>query len=193
MVFDFEYVKKTDPAVYELAREEARKQVEQVRLIPSENYASAAVLQALSTAFANKYSEGYPGRRYYEGQEFIDRLETLAIERAKRVFGAEHANVQPYSGSPANLAVYFALLQPGDKVMGLDLPSGGHLTHGWKVNFSGVYYESHPYRGNADGWLDYDQIRRQALEVRPKMIIAGATAYPRQWDFEALARIAREV
>jgi glycine hydroxymethyltransferase len=195
MVFDFEYLKKTDPTVYELAVREARKQVEQIRLIPSENYASAAVLQALSTPFANKYSEGYPGenKRYYEGQEFIDQVECLAIARATKLFGADHANVQPYSGSPANLAVYFALLQPGDRVMGLDLPSGGHLTHGWKVNFSGTYYESHPYGGNPDGWLDYDRIRQQALEVRPKMIIAGATAYPRLWDFEALGRIAREV
>jgi glycine hydroxymethyltransferase len=193
MVFDFEHVRKTDPEVYELAREEARKQVEQIRLIPSENYASAAVLQALSTAFANKYSEGYPGRRYYEGQEFIDRLETLTIERAKKVFGAQHANVQPYSGSPANLAVYFALLNPGDRVMGLALPSGGHLTHGARINFSSVYYESHPYTGNDDGWLDYDRIREQALQVRPKLIIAGGTAYPRIWDFEALAGIAREV
>jgi glycine hydroxymethyltransferase len=191
----FGYVRRTDPAIFELAIREAQKQVEQIRLIPSENYASAAVLEALSTPFANKYSEGYPGenKRYYEGQEFIDQVEELAIERAKQVFGAEHANVQPYSGSPANLAVYFALLQPGDRVMGLDLPSGGHLTHGWKVNFSGVYYESHPYSGNADGWLDYDRIREQALQVRPKMLIAGATAYPRLWDFEALGKIAKEV
>jgi len=189
----FGYVRKTDPAIYELAIQEARKQVEQIRLIPSENYASAAVLQALATPFANKYSEGYPGRRYYEGQEFVDQLESLTIERAKQLFGAEHANVQPYSGSPANLAVYFALLKPGDRVMGLALPSGGHLTHGAKLNFSSVYYESHAYSGNADGWLDYDQIRQQALEIRPKMIIAGGTAYPRLWDFEAMAKIAREV
>lgn len=193
MIFDFELVRKADPAIYELAQQEARKQVEQIRLIPSENYASAAVLQALSTAFANKYSEGYPGRRYYEGQEFIDQLESLTIERAKKLFGAEHANVQPYSGSPANLAAYFALLQPGDPVMGLALPSGGHLTHGARLNFSSVYYQSHPYTGNADGWLDYDQIREQALQVRPKLIVAGGTAYPRAWDFEALGRIAKEV
>jgi glycine hydroxymethyltransferase len=191
----FEAIRRTDPAIYELAVREAKKQVEQIRLIPSENYASAAVLQALATPFVNKYSEGYPGenKRYYEGQEFIDQVETLAIERAKSLFGADHANVQPYSGSPANLAVYFALLKPGDRVMGLDLPAGGHLTHGWKVNFSGSYYESHPYRGNAEGWLDYDQIREQARQVRPKLIIAGATAYPRQWDFAALGEIAREV
>ncbi len=193
MVFDFDLVKRSDPAVYELAVKEARKQVEQIRLIPSENYASAAVLQALTTSFANKYSEGYPGRRYYEGQEFVDPLESLAIERAKRVFGADHANVQPYSGSPANLAAYFALLQPGDRVMGLALPSGGHLTHGARLSFSSSFYESHPYSGNEEGWLDYDQIRAQALEVRPKLIIAGGTAYPRAWDFAAMAAIAAEV
>src|SRR5919199_1495024 len=193
MVFDFDYVRKADPEIYELALQEARKQAEQVRLIPSENYASAPVLQALCTAFSNKYSEGYPGRRYYEGQEFIDQLESLTIERAKKLFGADHANVQPYSGSPANLAAYFALLNPGDRVMGLALPSGGHLTHGARINFSSVFYESHPYTGNDDGWLDYDQIREQARQVRPRLIIAGGTAYPRVWDFAALASIAREV
>src|SRR5688500_5955348 len=148
MVFDFELIRKADPVIYDLAMAEAKKQVEQVRLIPSENYASAPVLQALSTSFANKYSEGYPGRRYYEGQEFIDQLESLTIDRAKKLFGADHANVQPYSGSPANLAVYFALLQPGDKVMGLALPSGGHLTHGARLSFSSTFYESHPYTGD---------------------------------------------
>ena len=188
-------IRQTDPVIYELVLREARKQVEQIRLIPSENYASLAVLEALATPFANKYSEGYPGedKRYYEGQEFVDQVELLAIERAKQLFGADHANVQPYSGSPANLAVYFALLKPGERVMGLDLPAGGHLTHGTRVNFSGTYYESHPYRGGVDGWLDYDQIREQARQVRPRLIIAGATAYPRLWDFEALGKIAREV
>jgi glycine hydroxymethyltransferase len=193
MIFGFEHVRRTDSRIYDLALSEARKQVEQVRLIPSENYASAAVLEALATPFANKYSEGYPGRRYYEGQEFVDQLEALTIERAKHLFGADHANVQPYSGSPANLAAYFALLNPGDRVMGLALPSGGHLTHGARLSFSSVYYESHPYTGNDDGWLDYDQIRSQALEVRPKLIIAGGTAYPRQWDFQAFGDIAEEV
>ncbi len=193
MVFDFDLVKRADPQIYELAIAEARKQVEQIRLIPSENYASAAVLQALATPFANKYSEGYPGRRYYEGQEFVDQLESLTIDRAKKLFGAQHANVQPYSGSPANLGAYFALLQPGDKVMGLALPSGGHLTHGARLNFSSTFYESIPYTGNDQGWLDYDQIRDQALQVRPKMIIAGGTAYPRVWEFDKLAAIAKEV
>lgn len=193
MVFGFEHVRRMDPVVYDLAVKEARKQSEQIRLIPSENYASSAVLEALSTSFANKYSEGYAGRRYYEGQEFVDQVELLAIERAKRLFGAEYANVQPYSGSPANLAVYFALLQPGDPVMGLGLPAGGHLTHGARLNFSSVYYQSHPYVGREDGWLDYDQIREQALKVRPRLLIAGGTAYPRLWDFAAMAEIAREV
>lgn len=191
----FAALRQTDPAVFQLSAREAQKQVEQIRLIPSENYASAAVLQALATPFGNKYSEGYPGedKRYYEGQEFIDQVENLAIERAKAVFGADHANVQPYSGSPANMAVYFALLKPGDRVMGLDLPAGGHLTHGWRVNFSGAYFWSHPYRGGEGGWLDYDQIRDQARWVRPRLLVAGATAYPRQWDFAALGEIAREV
>jgi glycine hydroxymethyltransferase len=189
----FAFLKQNDPAVYQLAVSEAQKQVEQIRLIPSENYASAAVLQALATPFANKYSEGYPGRRYYEGQEYIDQLESLTIDRAKKLFGADHANVQPYSGSPANLAAYFALLQPGDRVMGLALPSGGHLTHGAKLSFSSVYYDSHPYTGREDGWLDYDQIRDQARKVRPKLLIAGGTAYPRVWDFAAMAGIAQEV
>ncbi len=193
MILNLEHVEQTDPTVAELARAEARRQVEQIRLIPSENYASAAVLEALSTPFGNKYSEGYPGRRYYEGQTFVDQIETLAIDRARAVFGADHANVQPYSGSPANLAAYFALLQPGDRVMGLSLPAGGHLTHGARLSFSSVFYESHPYEGGPDGWLDYDQIRAQALAVRPKLLIAGGTAYPRTWNFAALAAIAAEV
>jgi len=163
MVFNLEHVRKADPAVYELAVGEAKKQVEQIRLIPSENYASTPVLEALCTSFANKYSEGYPGRRYYEGQEFIDPLETLAIDRAKKLFGADHANVQPYSGSPANLAAYFALLNPGDRVMGLGLAAGGHLTHGARLSFSSVFYESHPYGGNEDGWLDYDRCLLESL------------------------------
>src|SRR6186997_3375481 len=145
MVFGFEQVRKTDPAVYELAVQEARKQVEQIRLIPSENYASAAVLEALATSFANKYSEGYPGRRYYEGQEFIDQLETIARDRATALFGVDHANVQPYSGSPANLAVYLAFAQPGDTVMGMALPMGGHLTHGWSVSATGRWFRSVQY------------------------------------------------
>src|SRR5256885_1618888 len=166
-----------DAAVYELCRAEERRQAEKIRLIPSENYVSRAVLEATGTVFTNKYSEGYPQKRYYEGQQFTDPLEELAIKRAKKLFGADHANVQPYSGSPANLAVYFALLKPGDRIMGLDLPSGGHLTHGSRVSITGRYYDSHPYRGGADGWLDYDQIRQHALEEasRPEY-----TAYAQQ-------------
>jgi len=195
-IISLDRVRETDPQVWELAQREARKQAAQIRLIPSENYASAAVLEALATAFSNKYSEGYPGenKRYYEGQEYVDQIETLAIERLRGLFGCDHANVQPYSGSPANLAVYFALLKPGDTVMGLDLPMGGHLTHGWKANFSGMLYHSEAYSADPEtGMLDYDQIRDQARRVRPKLIIAGATAYPRQFDFAAFGEIAREV
>src|SRR3954471_20949249 len=164
-----------DPAVHELCRAEERRQADKIRLIPSENYTSRAVLEASSSVFANKYSEGYAQKRYYEGQQFTDPLEELAIKRAKKLFGADHANVQPYSGSPANLAAYFALLNPGDRVMGLALPSGGHLTHGARLSFSSVFYESHPYTGREDGWLDYDRIREQALRVRPRLLIAGGT------------------
>src|SRR6202165_4384949 len=156
------HIDAEDPQVAGLIHDEARRQAEKFRLIPSENYVSVAVLEACGTVLTNKYSEGYAGRRYYEGQQYIDPIETIAVDRAKALFGADHANVQPYSGSPANLAVYLALLKPGERVMGLDLPAGGHLTHGTRVNFSGTYYESHPYRGGADGWLDYDQIREQA-------------------------------
>src|SRR6266566_3436294 len=157
----FEAIRKADPAIYELAIRESRKQVEQIRLIPSENYASSAVLEALSTPFANKYSEGYPGenKRYYEGQEFIDQVEMLAIERAKKLFGADHANVQPYSGSPANLAVYFALLKPGDRIMGLALPHGGHLTHGWNVSITGNFWRPIHYTVDRESHrIDYDAV-----------------------------------
>src|SRR5947199_10795119 len=158
---------EVDPEIAQLISDEEKRQRDKIRLIASENYVSGAVLAATGSVLTNKYSEGYAGKRYYEGQQYIDRVEQLCIDRAKALFGADHANVQPYSGSPANLAIYFAFLKPGERVMGLDLPAGGHLTHGTRVNFSGTYYESHPYRGNADGWLDYDQIREQAREVRP--------------------------
>jgi glycine hydroxymethyltransferase len=138
-------LQKTDPEIFELVASEETRQKDTLQMIPSENYASSAVLQASGTVLTNKYSEGYVGKRYYEGQEFIDEVERLAIERAKQLFGAEHANVQPYSGSPANMAVYFAFCQPGDTVMGLSLPHGGHLTHGWKVSITGKYYRSVQY------------------------------------------------
>ena len=182
-----------DPEVYELCRAEERRQADKIRLIPSENYVSKAVLAASGTVFTNKYSEGYPGKRYYEGQEFVDPLEQLTIDRAKALFGAAHANVQPYSGSPANLAVYLAFLKPGDKVMGLALPMGGHLTHGWNVSITGRYFNSVPYGVRKDtGRIDYDEVRDLAKKERPALLWAGGTAYSRLWDFEVMASIARD-
>ncbi len=187
-------LEQVDPEVAELIREEERYQAETIRLIPSENYASAAVIEASGSVLTNKYSEGYPGKRYYEGQRYIDRLETLVQERAKRLFGVEHANVQPYSGSPANLAAYYALLEPGDTIMGMSLPHGGHLTHGWNVNFSARFYRAVQYTVDPKTHLiDYDQVRELARKERPKIIVAGATAYPRELDFKAFGEIAREV
>jgi len=183
-----------DPAIAELIRREEIRQESSIRLIPSENYASRAVMEATGTVLTNKYSEGYPGKRYYEGQENIDPIETLALERAKKLFGVEHANVQPYSGSPANAAVYLALLAPGDTIMGLSLPFGGHLTHGWKVNFSGITYRSVQYEvDSVTHRIDLDRVRELARAERPKLIFTGGTAYPRIWDFEGFAAIAREV
>ena len=187
-------LEKIDPQVFEIIERERRRQGQVVRLIPSENYASKAVMAATGSVLTNKYSEGYPHKRYYQGQEFIDQVEVLAIERAKALFKAEHANVQPYSGSPANQAAYFALLEPGDTVMGLALPQGGHLTHGWDVNFSAQYYRSIQYSLDAETCrIDYDQVRKLALETRPKMVFAGATAYPRIIDFKRFGEIAAEV
>jgi glycine hydroxymethyltransferase len=183
----------SDPEVFELCRAEERRQAAKIRLIPSENYVSKAVLEASSSVFTNKYSEGYPGKRYYEGQEFVDPLEQLTIDRAKALFGAAHANVQPYSGSPANLAVYLAFLKPGDKVMGLALPMGGHLTHGWNVSITGRYFNSVPYGVRKDtGRIDYDEVRDLAKKERPALLWAGGTAYSRLWDFEVMASIAHD-
>ncbi len=184
----------SDPEVFQLCRAEERRQAEKIRLIPSENYVSKAVLEASSSVFTNKYSEGYPGKRYYEGQDFVDPLEQLTIDRAKSLFGAAHANVQPYSGSPANLAVYLAFLKPGDKVMGLALPMGGHLTHGWNVSITGKFFTPVQYGVRKDtGRLDYDEIRDLAKKERPALLWAGGTAYSRLWDFETMASIARDV
>ena len=191
---DLSAIEITDPEIKELICQEEARQLSSIRLIASENYASEAVMQATGTVLTNKYSEGYAGKRYYEGQDYIDQVETLAIERAKALFGAEHANVQPYSGSPANQAVYLALCKPGDTIMGMSLPFGGHLTHGWKVNFSGIQYKSVQYELNPDTHrIDLDQVREMALEHRPRLIWTGASAYPRTWDFEAFAEIAAEV
>lgn len=187
-------LEQTDPQMAGLIRQEERYQFETVRLIPSENYASAAVLEAMGSVLTNKYSEGYPGKRYYEGQRYIDQLETLVQERAKALFRMDHANVQPYSGSPANMEVYYALLEPGDTIMGLALPHGGHLTHGWNVSFSARFYCSVQYTVDPKTHLiDYDQLRDLARREEPKIIVAGATAYPRQFDFKAFGEIAREV
>jgi glycine hydroxymethyltransferase len=194
MTFVDEPLSVSDPKVQELVRAEERRQADKIRLIPSENYVSRAVLEATGSVFTNKYSEGYAGKRYYEGQQFVDPLETLAQERACSLFGAEHANVQPYSGSPANLAVYFAFLKPGDKVMGLALPMGGHLTHGWNVSITGRYFQSVQYGVRKDtGRIDLDEVRDLARRERPQLLWAGGTAYSRLWDFAAMAEIAREV
>ncbi|MFI9007813.1 serine hydroxymethyltransferase [Actinosynnema sp. NPDC053489] len=183
-----------DPEVARLVQAEARRQFEKVRLIASENYVSTAVLEATGTVLTNKYSEGYAGRRYYEGQQVVDPVEELAVARAKALFGVDHANVQPYSGSPANLAAYLAFLEPGDAVMGMALPAGGHLTHGWGVSATGRWFRGVQYGvARETGVVDLDQVRDLALAERPKLIFCGGTAIPRTIDFPAFAAIAAEV
>ncbi len=183
-----------DPELAALVNQEAQRQRECLRLIASENYVSRAVLEATGTCLTNKYAEGYPGRRYYEGMDFIDPIESLAITRAKELFGAEHANVQPYSGSPANLAALLALCSPGDTILGLSLPAGGHLTHGWKVSATGIYYKAVQYGVRRDNHrIDLDEVRALAREHRPKLIWVGHSAYPRTLDFAAFREIADEV
>ncbi|NIJ10079.1 glycine hydroxymethyltransferase [Saccharomonospora amisosensis] len=183
-----------DPQIAELIEAEATRQHDKVRLIASENYVSQAVLEATGSVLTNKYSEGYSGKRYYEGQQFVDPIEDLAVERAKSVFGVEHANVQPYSGSPANLAAYLAFAEPGDTVLGMALPAGGHLTHGWSVSATGKWFNAVRYGvRKEDGRLDLDEVRDLARQHRPKLIFAGGTAIPRTIDFAAFAEIAREV
>ncbi len=187
-------LKRTDPEIYQLIKDEERYEIDSIRLIASENYVSRAVLEATGSILTNKYSEGYSGRRYYEGQRNVDRIETIAVERAKALFKVDHANVQPYSGSPANLAVYFALLKPGDTIMGLSLPHGGHLTHGWPVSITGTFWRSAQYVVDRESQVvDFDQIRAMARNERPKIIVTGGTAYPRFWDFRAFSEIAKEV
>lgn len=188
-----EDIKSMDREIYELIRQEERRQFDKIRLIASENYVSSAVLQATGSVLTNKYSEGYAGKRYYEGQQIIDQVERIAIERARGLFGAEHVNVQPYSGSPANLAVYLAFLKPGDTILGMALPHGGHLTHGASVSISGKYFDAQSYTLSREtGMIDYDAIREQALACRPKIIIAGHSAYPRIIDFERFRSVADE-
>jgi glycine hydroxymethyltransferase len=187
-------LESTDPEIAALIAAEEARQRDSVRLIASENYTSAAVLAATGSVLTNKYSEGYPGKRYYEGQRYIDRVEQLAIDRATALFGADHANVQPYSGSPANLAVYLAFVQPGDTVMGMGLPAGGHLTHGWGVSITGKFFRAVHYGVRKDtGRIDYDEVRDLARKERPKLLWAGGTAVPRIVDFAVFADIAREV
>lgn len=186
-------IEKTDPAVAEAMTLELKRQCEKLELIASENIVSPAVMAAAGSVLTNKYAEGYPGKRYYGGCECVDIVETLAIERAKELFSAEYANVQPHSGSQANLAVYSAFLKPGDTVLGMGLSHGGHLTHGSPVNTSGKLYNFVSYGVDENGLLDYDEIERIALECQPKMIVAGASAYPREIDFERIGKIAAEV
>jgi len=190
----FENIKKTDAAVYEAIQAELSRQRSKIELIASENFVSTSVMEAMGTPLTNKYAEGYPGKRYYGGCECVDVVENLARERACKLFGADHANVQPHSGAQANLAVFFAVLNPGDTVLGMNLAHGGHLSHGSPVNISGKYFNIVPYGVEDDTHtIDYDKVREIALECKPKLIIAGASAYSRTIDFEKFAAIAKEV
>ena len=191
---NIENVTKIDPEVANFINKEANRQVDNIELIASENFVSPAVMEAMGTPLTNKYAEGYPGKRYYGGCEFVDEIENLAIERAKKLFGAGHANVQPHSGAQANMAVYFATLNPGDTILGMNLAHGGHLTHGSPVNMSGKYFNIVPYGVKRDdGRIDYDELRRLAIESKPKIIVAGASAYSRIIDFKKFREIADEV
>src|SRR5579871_5973067 len=186
-------LRETDPEIAEVLREEGRRQGTGLELIPSENFVSEAVLEAMGSVLTNKYAEGYPGKRYYGGCEFVDIAEQLAIDRAKALFGAEHANVQTHSGTQANISVYMAALQPGDTVLGMNLAHGGHLTHGHPLNFSGKMYKFIAYGVRQDTeQIDYDEIDRLAAEHKPKMIVAGASAYSRVIDFARIAKAARD-
>ena len=193
-MYDFEEIRKVDPEVAEAIAQEVNRQNNKIELIASENFVSKAVMAAMGSPLTNKYAEGYPGKRYYGGCEYVDVTETLAIERAKKLFGAEHANVQPHSGSQANFAVYTAFLKPGDTILGMSLAHGGHLTHGSPVNVSGLQYNIVSYGVDEQtGTIDYDEVERIAKEAKPKLIIAGASAYSRVIDFERFSKIAKEV
>ena len=191
----YDSLKEQDPDIYDAVAGEMQRQVEGVELIPSENYISAAVMETMGSVFNNKYSEGYPGRRYYGGQTFADRVESIAIERAKKLFDAGHANVQPHAGAPANVATYFALLEPGDTVLGMDLSHGGHLTHGHPVTYITRIFNFVRYKMKdpATGEIDYDEMREVALREKPKMILAGFSAYPRELNYAKMKAIAEEV
>ena len=192
-MFTFEEVQKVDPEVAAAIAQENDRQQSHLELIASENIVSKADMAAMGSQLTNKYAEGYPGKRYYGGCEYVDIVETLAIERAKKLFGCTYANVQPHSGAQANFAVFFALVKPGDTVMGMSLDAGGHLTHGSKVNVSGTYFNIVPYGVNDEGYIDYDEVLKIAKEAKPKLIVAGASAYPRTIDFKKFREIADEV
>ncbi len=193
-MYSTEEIRKIDPQIADVIEAEVNRQRNKIELIASENFVSNAVIEAMGTPLTNKYAEGYPGKRYYGGCEYVDVVEQLAIDRAKEIFGAEHANVQPHSGAQANMAVFFAVLNPGDTVLSMNLAHGGHLSHGSPVNISGKYYNIVPYGVSEDTYrVDYDEIRKIAHECKPKLIVAGASAYPRILDFKAFADIAKEV
>ena len=192
-MFSFEEVQNFDPEVAQAMTQELDRQRDHIELIASENIVSKAVMAAMGSHLTNKYAEGYSGKRYYGGCEYVDIVETLAIERAKKLFGCEYVNVQPHSGAQANMAVFFAMLKPGDTVMGMNLAHGGHLTHGSPVNMSGAYFNIVPYGVNDDGFIDYDELRRIAIESKPKLIVAGASAYAREIDFKKFREVADEV
>ncbi|MEG0857303.1 MAG: serine hydroxymethyltransferase [Terrisporobacter sp.] len=189
----FENLKKFDTEVYNSMKRELLRQQRNIELIASENIVSMSVMETMGSHLTNKYAEGYSGNRYYGGCVHIDEVETLAIDRLKKIFGAEHANVQPHSGANANIGVYFAILKPGDKVMGMNLSQGGHLTHGSPANISGQYFDFHEYGVDKEGFIDYDKVREIAHQVKPKLIVAGASAYPREIDFKKFREIADEV
>ncbi len=191
--FNFDEIRNVDPEIVECIEAELKRQRENIELIASENFVSKAVMLAMGTPLTNKYAEGYPAKRYYGGCEKVDIAENLAIARAKELFGAEHVNVQPHSGSQANIAVYFAMLKPGDTILGMNLDQGGHLTHGSPVNISGKYFNVIPYGVDENGYLDYDELEKIAKENNPKMIVAGASAYARTIDFERISNIAKSV
>lgn len=193
IMFSLDLVENYDPEVAEAIKKEIDRQNSHIELIASENFVSKAVMAAMGSPLTNKYAEGYPGKRYYGGCEYVDIVENLAIERAKKLFGCEYVNVQPHSGAQANLAAFFAMVTPGDTVMGMGLPDGGHLTHGSPVNISGKYFNIVPYGVNEEGFIDYDEVLRIAKEAKPKLIVAGASAYPREIDFKKFREIADEV
>lgn len=192
-MYSLEEIQQTDKEIADLIQAEVQRQNSHIELIASENWVSRAVMAAMGSPLTNKYAEGYPGKRFYGGCACVDEVEQLAIDRAKELFGCEYVNVQPHSGAQANMAVFFAMLKPGDTVLGMDLAHGGHLTHGSPANMSGTYFHAVSYGVNDDGILDYDEVRRIALECKPKMIVAGASAYARTIDFKKFREIADEV